>query len=280
MAKVFMTDPNTGKCALYDEPVDTGDPKNPNSARNAPLNNPSSNLQYLYFHSDYDPLEAFSAPQTVSINHVNMPAVSSSSGDFQPGQYYGNFTRDHLLLTHNLGYVPDFFVIRDGDTVFPGFPVQYTASVGLARYVTPYATNTEIRLYEFGVQSDVALPAVTIPYSVLIIKRPPEPSGNILLDFNPISGVVQMARGKFNSERRYLQISESSSAFGIPLDRTIDLNNGAFRAVSPSGNVNEPIPSTPTIQLRRFDTFGFVQGNSASYEGSFTGSPFIITDVP
>lgn len=280
MAKVFMADPSTGRCALYEEPVTTGDPTNPNSARNAPLNNPATNLQYLYFHSDYDPMEAFSAPSTVSISHDAIPAYSGSSGEFIPGQYYGNFTRDHLLLTHDLGYVPDFFVIRDSHTVFPGFPVQYTAAVGLARYVTPYATTTQIRLYEVGVQSSSILPAITVPYTVLVIRRPPSPTGNVLLDFSPGTGVVTMGRDKFNSSRRYLQVSSNPTAFGIPLGKTIDLNNGAFRAVSPGGAVNEPIPAYPTIRVGRLGVGGSVEGNPANYGGSFTGEPFIRTDVP
>lgn len=280
MAKVFMADPSTGRCALYDEPVTTGDPTNPNSARNAPLNSPATNLQYLYFHSDYDPMEAFAAPSTVSISHEAIPAYSGTSGDFIPGQYYGNFTRDHLLFTHNLGYVPDFFVVRNNHTVFPGFPVQYTAAVGLARYVTPYANTTQIRLHEVGVQSNTILPATTISYTVLVIRRPPTPSGNVLLEFTPGTGIVSMGKDKFNSARRYLQVSSNPTAFGIPLGKTVDLNNGAFRAVSPGGTINEPIPATPTIRMSRLVVGGTTQGNSANYGGSFTGDAFIRTDVP
>ncbi|MDF2984220.1 MAG: hypothetical protein K0Q69_3992, partial [Devosia sp.] len=54
MAKwAFMIDPITNNIGLYDEPVPAAtvsDYANPNSAANAPLNNPEAYLPYVYWH--------------------------------------------------------------------------------------------------------------------------------------------------------------------------------------------------------------------------------------
>ena len=67
MVFVFMMDPNTGNIGLYDEPVSTGDFDNPNSARNAPLNNPEDNLAYVYWHIQFNNMEV-AVDQSVTVS--------------------------------------------------------------------------------------------------------------------------------------------------------------------------------------------------------------------
>lgn len=279
MAVVFMTDPVTGRCALYEEPSGSGAADNPYSARNAPLNNPASNLAYLYFHSDYDPMEVVSGPTVVGINHATIAAGTGPGGavSVNNGRVYGGYSADHLLLTHGLGYVPDFFLLSGSNVIHPGFPIQYDSADGRARQVTAYATTTQIRLYEVGVQTSTALAGLTVNYTVLVLKAPPAPTGDVLLDFNPSTGVVKMARDKFSSDRRYLQIVAGGSPFGLPLGRTIDLANGTFRSVSPDGTIRDVVPSTFRVS---FGSGTPTYGPNGNYNGAFTGDPSILVQAP
>lgn len=279
MTDVFMTDPVTGRCALFEEPVGTGDPKDPNSARNAPLNNPSTNLQYLYFHSDYDPMEVVLGPTTVAVAHGTIPAGSPSGGvvGLNNGRVYGGYATSHVLLTHGLGYVPDFFILQGANTVHPGYPIQFDSADGRSRNVTAYATTTQIILYEYGVQTSNALAGMSINYTVLVLKRPPAPSGNILMDFDPATGIVKIGRDKFSSDRRYLQIVAGGSPFSLPLDRTVDLANGAPRSVSPDGAIRDVIPASFRVA---YGYGGPTFGPNGNYNGAFTGSPTIQVQAP
>lgn len=281
MADVFMTDPVTGRAALYEEPIAAGDPSNPNSARNAPLNNPNANMQYVYYHSDFDPMEVVIGPSEVTINHASIAPGSGPGAvaSFSTVLVYGNVVRDHVLLTHNLGYAPVFFVVVDGHAVHGGFPVQYVSSDGRTRCVTPYATDTVIGLREFGIQTSNTLPAISVTYSVLVIGRPPAPVGNVLLDFEPLTGVVSIARGKFRSDRYYLQIVDGGSPFAFPLGPTIDLNNGTFRSVSPTIGARDPVPATFRVAFG--ESFGApAYGPTGEYKGAFAGSDFVQVQAP
>lgn len=279
MATVFMADPATGRCALYLEPTSSGDPQDPNSARNAPLNNPASNLAYLYYHSDYDPVEVAIGPVNVSISHPEIPAGSGLGGQSSiNGQLaYGGFTSTHTLVTHSLGYAPDFAVSVGNQTLHPGYPVQYDPADGRSRCVTAYATSSAIYLYEFGIQSSVALASTSITYNVMVYARPPAPSGGNLIDFNPSNGVLKMARNKFSSDQRYLQIVSGGSPFGFPLGKTIDLSNGTFRSVQPNGSVRDVVPSIFQIS---FGEGGPAFGPTGEYKGSFTGGGAIQVQAP
>ncbi|WP_297105122.1 hypothetical protein [uncultured Devosia sp.] len=282
MAIVFMTDPTTGRCALYDENGSTGDFNDPNSARNAPLNSPASHLDKVYFHSDFDYMEVSHGPTAVTVNHAALSIGAAPPGQIFPFGYT-TAAADHLLLTHSLGYPPLALVIYDGNVCWPGMPVQADAGGG-ARFVTAYVTNTELRLYEFASVGSGGLPAVSREYTVLVFRAPPAPSGDVLLDFDPATGVVQMGLGKFDSSRRYLQVVPGGSPFGLSLGRTIDLNNGAPRAVRPDGTSYDPVPSGLQLGLGRgamgIADYGYVYGASMAYGGSFTGSGSVQVQAP
>ena len=279
MAIVFMTDPDTGRCALYEEPTTTGSADDPNSARNAPLNSPSDNLQYLYFHSDYDPMEVAIGPVDVTVNHGSIAASSASGGDvgtITTGQVYGGYTSDYAVYTHGLGYIPDFLAVVGSDIMHPGYPVQF-ASDGRCRFVTFYATTTEIRAYEFAIQTASTLSAVSVEYSLLILRPPPAPSGNVLMDFDPDTGIVTMGKGKFSSDRKYLQIVTGGSPFALPTGKTVDLDNGTFRSVAADGTLRDIVPSSFGIS---FGAYGSQSGGPGNYGGSFTGETVIQVQAP
>lgn len=279
MATVFMTDPATGRCALYDEPVGTGDYDDPNSARNAPLNNVSTNLQYIYFHSDLDPMEVAIDTGPITINHATIPASavppSDASGAIN-GQTYGGYTADYAVYSHNLGYVPDFLGIVDDDILSPAYPIQ-SASDGRCRFVTFYATTTQIKVYEIAMQTGNPLPSTSINYSFLILSPQPTPSGNILMNVDPSTGVVSMGRGKFRSDRKYLQIVSGGSPFALPTGKTVDLNNGTFRSISASGVVRDIVPNTFRLSIGAINPD---YGPSGNYKGSFAGETVIQVQAP
>lgn len=272
-------DPQGGRIAIYEVPTDDGDPDDPEAPCNAPLNDPENNLQYLYFHSDFDPMEVAFGPLNVTVSHLSIPAGSGSGGVNSFGQtmVYGNIVRTHELYTHNLGYKPTFFLIVGSDVLHPGFPVQYDVADGRARCVTAYATTSKIMLEERGVQTTNSMAAQNVTYTLLILRRPPAPSGNTLFDFNPETGVVEMAFGKFRSDRHYLQVVAGGTPFGIPLGRTLHFKNGTSRSVSPTGAIRDIVPSTFRIS---FGPGGPVYGPSGNYNGSFSGEGFVSVQAP
>ncbi|MHA6690605.1 hypothetical protein [Devosia sp. A449] len=282
MAIIFMTDPITGRCAIYDENGTSGAVDNPNSPRNAPLNNPSAHLDKLYFHSDLDYMETAFDPVNTTINHASIAAVTPSGGfSVDGGQItYDTTITSHVLATHGLGYVPDFMVVVDGDAMFPGWPVQYLGD-GRARYLSARATTTQIILEERSGRTSNAIPAISKTYTVLVFRRPPAPSGNVLIDYDPTSEEVSLGRGKFNSSRRYLQIGSNGTPYGFAQGRTIDLKNGAPRLVDADGTITDIVPAAAAFAFSgSLQTSGWIFGPSAAYNGSFTGGPAIQVRVP
>jgi hypothetical protein len=282
MATVFMTDPVTGRCALYDEPTTSGAADNPNSARNAPLNNPAANLAYLYFHSDFNYLEVAFGPTAVVVSHGAVAASSPPAGATVNFGWTGTVT-DRLLFTHSLGYVPKVLAIVGNNTVWPGMPVQ--TGGGATRFVSIYATTTQVRMVEFVSTGSGTLPAVDLTYTLLVLADPPAATGNILFDFDPVTGIVEMGRRKFKSDRRYLQVVPGGSPFGISYGgKTIDLHNGAMRAFRPDGTYYEPVPAGLQLGLAQYDLYGtyygISYGASMGYGGGYAGPGNIQVQAP
>ncbi len=274
-----MNDPATGQWALFTEPNGSGLMEEADAPRNAPLNNPNGNLQHLFYHSDYDPMEVAIGPLPISIDHPEIAAGTGPGGaaTVNAGQVYGNHAVDHVLLNHGLGIVPDFMLLLGSHVIHPGFPVQYDSADGRARCVTAFATNSQIFLREFGVQTSNAMPALTVSYTILVLRQPPPASGDVLFEFEPDTGVVRMAREKFRSDRRYLQIVAGGSPFGLPTGRTLDLDNGTFCSVSPDGSVRSPVPAALRV------SFGFGPaefGPDGNYKGTFIGEPAVLVQAP
>lgn len=288
---VFMTYKVGNKIAIYDEAPGGGDPANPNSLRNRPLMDPTNWLDYIYFHSDLDNMEVFSN-STVLVNHsfvggVETGGTSSGGSEINAGVRYRKSTADRFLVTHNLTYIPNVFVVVGSNVLFPGTPVQ-TFGDGRGRYISVYATTTQVRMYEWTSVSDTDLPAVSINYRILVIKNAPAKVPTApLFDFNKASGIVQMARGRFNSSRNYLQVVPGGSPFGVAYGRTIDLKNGAVRFVNPNGSVFEPVPASlkgkfkfTYVSDEQIKTYDPGYGASMAYTGSFTGPTQILVQAP
>lgn len=279
-----MTDPATGRCALYDEAPGGGDVKNPNSLRNRPLNNPQSWLPNIYFHSDFNYLEVAFGPTNVTINHATVAIKPPPFGATISFGWNNNATVDRLLFTHNLGYVPNVMVALGNNILWPGMPVQAQGDGGM-RFATIYATTTEVRMREFGTTGQNALAAINLTYTVLVFANTPAASGNVLMDFDPTTGILKMGRDKFKSDRRYLQVVPGGTPFAISYGgRTIDLNNGAPRAIRADGTAFDPIPSSLSTAITREGangtTWGQIFGDSMNYKGSYAGPGNIQVQAP
>lgn len=280
---VFMNDPATGRFALYDEAPGGGDVTNPNSMRNRPLNSPQDWLPNIYFHSDFNYLEVASGPITISVSHTAVtPGTKPPEATINFG--WVSSVTDRLLFTHNLGYTPTVMCALGNNILWPGMPVQSTSGSG-QRFATVYSTTTQVRMKEFAATGTTALPAATLSYTLLVFANPPSTSGNILYDFDPLTGVTQMGRGKFNSSRRYLQVVSGGTPFGVSYGgKTIDLQNGAPRAVRPDGTTFNPVPSDLGLALPRVGlngtNYGVQYGGSMGYTGSYTGPGNIQVQAP
>lgn len=263
--------PAEGIVAIFDEPNQTGDVHDIDAARNAPAKTPADHLDKIYFHSALDYLEVL-ASATVTINHAAVSAgagVSGSAGQDTVFQW-GGVTADHLLLdltAHGLAEEPFVVVATADQIIWPGMPVQ-TESGGRARYATAYSTTTAVRLWETASRTSNALSAASIEYTVLAFRKPSGDLNDILQAFDPDTGEFQMGRGRFSSLRRYLQIAPGGSPLGLTIGRTIDLNNGAMRAVEPDGTAYDPVPAVGVRVLPGTGAYG----SSIAYGGSFTNT--------
>ncbi len=288
MGWAFMTDPATGNVGLYDEPVGTGDPADPDSARNAPLNNPAANLAHLYWHILLDTMEVVS-DTVVSINHSAIDAAAGSlagdnvvASDFDAN---GNLL-DWDIGTHGLGYEPLVLIAVGQAMITPGYLVQVPGSVnGSARYVSPYVTVNKVFLREFQSRGATGLAGVAIDYRVLVFKRQPAADGTgQLIDWNPTTGELRLGEGRFSNKRRYLQVVPGGTPFGLVYGRTIDLKNGAYRLARADGSTYDPVPATTKTGVwfgsGQFATDTLTYGNSMAYDGAWTPGEILEVQAP
>jgi hypothetical protein len=89
-----------------------------------------------------------------------------------------------------------------------------------------------------------------------------------------------MAFERFDSSRRYLQVVPGGSPLGLSLGRTIDLNNGAPRAVRPDGTTFDPVPATLTTRIQGNYQPAPAYGASLAYGGSYAGPETVQVQAP
>lgn len=289
MAWVFMTDPDTQNIGLYDEPTSTGDFDDPDSARNAPLNDPENHLAQLYWHILLDNMEV-AFDEVVTVSHGSFTAGTAGAGETPQNAAFDYDTTmvDHDVYTHSLGYEPFVLVAIDDKMLAPGYPVQVPVSTnGSARYVTPYVTSTKVFLHEFRSRGAAGLSGIDIDYRLLIFKQQPDTEGNSpprLIDFDEGTGILKMGDGRWSSDRRYLQVVPGGTPFGLTYGRTLDLKNGAFRLARADGTTYDPIPNTVKQGIwasgGEFETDTLVYGNAMNYDGTWTPDEIIEVQAP
>lgn len=266
MPTAFRVFPETGVTALFVEADGGGDAEDIDSLRNRPAKFPEDWLPNILFHSDLDPMEISLFEENIDISHP-LVAASSNPANTAGGGPFGWSTvySDHLIATHDLGYVPYALVAFDDVMLSPGMPVQSDASGGL-RLCVPYCTTTEVRMKVFASAGQSALAAVVNSYSVMVFKDPPGASGNVLFKVSPSEGTFTMGRGKIDFNRRYLQVVDGSSPFAISNGETVGLDNGAPRFVRADSSTYEPVP-TLTFIINPY--INYSPGPAINYGGSF-----------
>lgn len=290
MPVVFFAEPLTGVCALFDDPGGGGQWGDINAPCNRPAKDPVNWLTHLYFHSSFDYLEVAASPDPVGITHPLIsnyndtpPAAPSGNQSYRFSNYRPTAIEigDYALVTHGLGYAPRFKVAINGEIIAPGFPIQLHGGVA-TRWVVPYATASQIRIREIGTQQSTDVPAITVNYQTLVFANQPNPTGNVLFEFDPVSGIVTMGRGRFNSGKRFVQVVPGGTPFFLPLGRTADVANGVVRNVTPLGSVLESMPAGQRLQLYQSRSDAPAGGDSGvtGYNGGFGGSGAIAVKAP
>lgn len=280
MQVAFRAFPDAGIVAMFDEPNQTGDVHDIDAPRNAPAKTPEDHLDKIYFHSSLNLLEV-AMEATVTINHASVAAGGSVSGSASQSVAFAwaGAVADNLLLdisSLGLSDAPLVMVSTGDNMVWPGMPVQ-TDSGGRARYITAYSTATAVRLWESASKTGAVLAAASIDYKVIVFRPPAGDLNDLLMGFDPVTGEFQAGRGRFSTTKRYLQVAPGGSPVGIPLGRTIDLDDGAPRAVRPDGTAYDPVPATATVTIT--PGTGAVSA-SLDYSGTFAGSDTLEVQAP
>lgn len=257
MVFVLMTDASTGRVAVFEENGTAGDPEDPNSTRNAPLNNPVAHLPKVRFHNDFDYYQVHSDTPGIVVNHALVAAASTVVATQPSITRVGQIVTTTInLLAHGLPYVPAYMIVSGGGLIGQSSIIQ-TAS-GRIRRVSPFASETHIGLVDVGISSASALAAMNKTYRVIVFRQPVA-DGDYLVDIDPANGVLSLGYDKWRGDLKQLRqaVLADASPFDVPLGRTSDIRNGTSRTVLADGTVF----------------------TSPNYDGSFTGSPSIQCSV-
>lgn len=224
--------PGTGKMVIWEKPA-SGD-------RMAPFDDPETHFDLIRFCSEFQYLNNSLRVNGITVAHSSVAGVTGS-GYVAPGPNGGStgpvangqvVTTNKALYTHSLGYVPQFMVLFNGALLYPGTAVQISSTKKEIRLASAYATTTEIRIREIGISSATALAAANINYDVIIFRDPAKVSGAPLFQVEP-SG-ISLGYGRITSEQKPMRrVVGAESFFFIPLGRTADIRNGAYRTISP-----------------------------------------------
>lgn len=225
------------RAAIWEKP-ETGDP-------DAPFDDPAAHLELIRFCSDFNYL-TFAHVYDVTVSHAavagstatgypGVPAGDGSIGGTQPIRDGQVVTTNHTLVTHNLGSAPLYMVIYDGQIVSGAQAVQ-VESGDRQRVVSSFATSSVIGLREIAFSFTSGLSATSRNYRVIVFN-PPEPDPlKPLFHVKLRSGTILMGQGKIEEGMATVRRTRPGDGdLYLPLARTLDAANGAFRSVSPTG---------------------------------------------
>ena len=260
--RVLRGFPAQNVVACYTEPSLSGEVDDFDAPRNAPAKSPYAHLDRIAFHSRFFQYEVAIGPTRVDLTH---PAVPAAATTWQAPQFamrparitytvYGQqLAGTQVLLNHNLGYVPLVMVAVNGAIAVSGTIVQESSSG--RRFVSVYATGSQVGIAWCGYSGQIDLPAVLVSYDVLVFNTPaPNPA---LPLFSGDASQFQIGRGMIRSNQRYLRRrAAQETSFDFDLARTVDLANGGARIVSGGGVRQDPF-----------------------YTGSYGGGPFVPVGV-
>jgi hypothetical protein len=258
MVYVFMNDPATGNAAVFEENGTSGDPENPNSTRNAPLNSPLAHLSKIRFHSAFDYYQVHSDTAGIVVNHALVATASTVVATSPSITRVGQVVQtSHNLLAHGLPYVPAYMIVGPTGGLIGQSSLIQASSDG-ARRVSPFANSTYIGLLDVGTSGASNLAAVSMTYRVVVFKQPVTTDA-YMADIDLDAGILSLGYGKWRGDLKQLRQSvlADASPFDVPLGPTSHIRGGASRTVLADGT-----------------TF-----SSPGYTGSFAGSASIQCSV-
>lgn len=226
------------RCAIYEEAPGGGDPLDPASPRNRPVLEPMNWLDNIYFHSDFD---YYSTRFSISTLIAHAAVAGGTTGIGPVTSFAGrSMATSHLLVQHDMGIIPRFFVVYDGKMIPHGTPVQ-RPGIGRARFVAGYATTSQVRLFERAFSSADALPAIDLTYQTLVFG--PSAADPLLDQLLLSPSNVVFGQGKFRMEWPHLRVVQpGDSPFAQALGRTAAIENGTVRAWSPNSSTPIDFP--------------------------------------
>lgn len=241
---VVRSFPSEGIVAGFDETPGGGSRRDINAPRNAPALHPEDYLDRVYFHSSFDHYTIAAMDLAKVINHASVAGVSGNQ--YQPPGPGDLFLSNAVvtvngqivvttrnLLTHDMGLVPKFVVAYNDMMIPHGTPIQRDAP-GLVRFVSAYATSTEIRLREIGYSTASDLSAATRTYSIFVFADPAADPALPLMSGD--ADFVQLGRGKIDSRNRTMRVTATGETpYGIQLGPAAFLKNGGVRVFTPDG---------------------------------------------
>lgn len=224
--------------ACFEEAAGGGNWRDIDAPRNAPAKTPTLYLGQVYFHTAFDYYTIAVQNLAILIAHAAVAGIAAAEPQ-PPGDINNtpnNVTvshegqtvaADHLLLAHNLGYVPKFFFMQGTRFIPAGIPCQVEG--GRSRFVYPYATSTEIRMREIGISDANTLSAINLTYGVVVFRAPTADSAKPLFGFDGAD--LLLGRDKINSSRRTMRlVGAGDSVYALPLIQAADVLNGGLRA--------------------------------------------------
>jgi hypothetical protein len=198
----------------------------------APYKNPVANIALVIFHSDLNYYGVVAKDLARVINHAAVAGATENIGGTGIIVTGLQVETEHVLITHNLGYPPLFFVAYGGQMIPHGIPIQIES--GGQRYVIAHATETQIILREVGFSTDVALPAASRTYQVIVFRDLAAVAALPMFQLKP--GVGIFGKGKFQLGENHLrQVGAGESPFALQQDVCAAVGNGGLGIRQPDG---------------------------------------------
>jgi len=248
------------RCAIYEEAAGGGDPIDPNALMNRPVLDPLTWIANIKFHSDLNYYEIVAQNLSIAVSHLAVPTIDRNAGG--SGGEAGNsivtlkgqgIVRTIPLIDHNLGYPPKFFFLNNNRLLPQGMPVQVTSG-DRNRFVSAYATNTQIVMFDLGWSGTADLAAYNATYGVIVFRDPAKDPAYPMLDLSP--GEAVFGQRKFKASEPHLRATGlGDTLWAIARGRTAGIRNGGFRAYFPGGGYadfgpyNGSLPAPSYINL-------------------------------
>jgi hypothetical protein len=201
----------------------------------------------LHFHSD---LSYLGNTQFLEATITHPERVRSSSSSKWGGTTYRTRqgSQSYVLGTNTLGIIRPAVAFY-GDAQMPAGTVVHKVGQSV-RAVSIVVTANQIQLFENWLTFDDSLPAVARTYRIYLFQTLFAGAGITSILIAP--GEFSAGFGKLSTSYRYLRRANDAPDLFVTAGRTADVQGGGLKVVLPDGSV--PL-------------------QSATYTGSFTGTP-------